>query len=376
MVDQRIERVDPCPDRAQFRIAEERRRVGLDRQLAAIEHDRRRRDATVGDAVVAEVLVAERDLRPVAGAKRERRVDTVALQLEAVAIVFGIFVQRSHAKRRAFIERLADVDRATAAVVVANLHRHLVVVIPVGDLGDAVDHAAGTAAAKDHGVRAFQRLDALDVVEVADVLHVVAHAVDEQVRGRAVAAQDGCVAIALALRNADAGDIADRRRSGCSALVADLLLRHHGDRLRDVAQQRVGLGRGGAALGGVTIDALGVYLDDIEMVACIGSGAGAASTGRLNATARAPASGETTNFWLDMESPEQSRRCGSLAASSTMVVRVIRICNENECDHAARAMRKRRISRDVLVSGLGQSRSSRVQTLPSSTLTGNLTTGV
>ena len=90
--------------------------------------------------------------------------------------------------------------------------------VPVRLPGDAVDDAAGAAAAEDHRVRALERLDAVDVVEVAEVLDVVAHAVDEEVGGRAVAAEDRRVAVALALRHADARHVAQRRRP-CSACV-------------------------------------------------------------------------------------------------------------------------------------------------------------
>ena len=41
-------------------------------------------DAAVGDARVVQVFVAERDLRPALGAKREGRRDAVALEVDAV----------------------------------------------------------------------------------------------------------------------------------------------------------------------------------------------------------------------------------------------------------------------------------------------------
>ena len=89
-------------------------------------------------------------------------------------------------------------------------------------------HAANAATAEDHGVRTLERLDALDVVEVAEVLDVVADAIDEEVRCRAVAAQDRRVAIAFALREADARHVAGHvghagmRWSAMSSLVTTL----------------------------------------------------------------------------------------------------------------------------------------------------------
>src|SRR3546814_3921889 len=53
MVDQGIERIDAGPSRAQGRVAEERRGIGVDRPSPE------RRDATVGDAIIAEVRSEE-----------------------------------------------------------------------------------------------------------------------------------------------------------------------------------------------------------------------------------------------------------------------------------------------------------------------------
>src|SRR3546814_6411101 len=84
----------------------------------------------------------------------------------------------------------------------------LPVLVPVGLLGHPVDHAAGTAAPEDHAVGALERLDPLDVIEVAEVLQVVADAIDKEVRCRTVAAKDRRIAVAFALGDADARDIA------------------------------------------------------------------------------------------------------------------------------------------------------------------------
>src|SRR3546814_9438221 len=106
------------------------------------------------------------------------------------------------------IDRPADIDRAAAAAVRAHLGRYLPVLVPVGLLGHPVDHAAGTAAPEDHAVGALERLDPLDVIEVAEVLQVVADAIDKEVRCRTVAAKDRRIAVAFALGDADARDIA------------------------------------------------------------------------------------------------------------------------------------------------------------------------
>ena len=84
----------------------------------------------------------------------------------------------------------------------AALQRELAERPEPGLLDHAVDDAAAAAAAEDHRVRSLQRFDAIEVVQVAVVLHVVAHAVDEEVGRRTVAADDHLVAVVLALVHA------------------------------------------------------------------------------------------------------------------------------------------------------------------------------
>ena len=131
--------------------------------------------------------------------------------------------------------------------------------LPVRLARHAVHDAARPAAAEDHRIRALQDLDAIEVVQVAVVLDVVAHAVEEEVAGRAVAAQDDRVAVALALRHARARDVARDVHEALHGLVLDQVAGDHGDRLRHVDERRVRLGGGPAALGEV---ALGFVLAD------------------------------------------------------------------------------------------------------------------
>ena len=163
----------------------------------------------------------------------------------------------------AVVDGLADVDGGAAVVPRAEGERGFAHGAPCRLLADPVDHAARTAAAEDHRVRAFQRFDAVDVVEVAVVLDVVADAVDEEVAGRAVAAEDGGVAVAFALGGDDARHVADHVGHALHRLVAHQFLGDHGDRLRRVAQQGVGLGGGRARLG--VVAALG-DADDLHFL--------------------------------------------------------------------------------------------------------------
>jgi hypothetical protein len=83
----------------------------------------------------------------------------------------------------------------------------------------------------------FSASYAIQIVQVAIILHVVAHAVDEEIRGGAVAANRKLIAIIFALRRRDAGDVADQVADARHQLVLDLILRDDGDRLRHVAQR-------------------------------------------------------------------------------------------------------------------------------------------
>jgi hypothetical protein len=105
-------------------------------------------------------------------------------------------------------------------------------------LAHAVDHSTPAAAAEDHRVRALERFHALEVVQIPVVLHVVAHAIEVEVGGRAVAADDHLVAVVLALVGDDPRHVADDVSDAGHHLVADQFLGHDGDRLRHVAKRR------------------------------------------------------------------------------------------------------------------------------------------
>ena len=115
----------------------------------------------------------------------------------------------TEAKRQQLLRQaLADINGAAKIVEHAALQREFPHGGAIGLLEHAVDDAAGTAAPEDHRIRALERLDALDVVEVAKILHVVADAVDIKIGARALAADDHLVAIEFALMGNDAGGVA------------------------------------------------------------------------------------------------------------------------------------------------------------------------
>ena len=93
--------------------------------------------------------------------------------------------------------------------------------MPVGFLERAVDETAAGAATEGQRARPLQHLDALGVVEIAEDLHVVAEAVDEEIGARIDAANDEFVAIAFALMDGDAGNVARDIGDALEALVLD-----------------------------------------------------------------------------------------------------------------------------------------------------------
>ena len=201
------------------------------------------RHAAVDRAFVAEDLRGEHDAGVVADAERQSRRDAVQAARHAVAEAAGVFGHGVQAPGQGVVGGVAEVGLDAVEIVAAGLHRKIADAVAVGLLGHAVDDAAGAAAAEDHRVRALQHLHLADVVQVAVVLHVVAHAVGEEVAGAGVAAHHRRVAVAFALRHAHARHVADHIGHAVQGLVGDLLLGDHADRLRRVLQRGFGLHR-------------------------------------------------------------------------------------------------------------------------------------
>ncbi len=238
--------------RALVRVAEERRCIGAERPVHRGLR-RERRDAAIGDAVVIVVLVGDPQHRRLAEREGERGVHALALQLEPVAVALGVLVHARDARGESFADRIADVEGRALAVPGAALQRQLAHRLPVRLARHAVHDPARAAATEDHRVRALQDLDPVEVVQVTVILDVVAHAVEEEIAGRAVAAQDDRVAVALALRHARAGHVARHVGQALHRLVLDQVARDDGDRLRNVDECRVGLRGGAASLGEVAV---------------------------------------------------------------------------------------------------------------------------
>jgi hypothetical protein len=100
-----------------------------------------------------------------------------------------------------------------------------------GAFADSVEHTAATAAPEDHGVGAFMHFHPLNVVEAAEILNVIAQAIDEKICGRIIAAQRDLIAVPLTLTSGDAGDMAHKIGNRHDRLILDLLFSHHADGL-------------------------------------------------------------------------------------------------------------------------------------------------
>jgi hypothetical protein len=190
------------------------------------------------------ILVAELDLGDRARRVGEGRIDAVTFEVHELAIAVAVLVYRVEAACHGRADRITEIHGYPFVVELAALHEHLVNRNAVGFLEHAIDDAASAAAPEDHGIGAFEHLNAGDVVKVANDLGVVAEAVDKQVRVRPLPANDEIIAVAFTLMRNDAGHVADRLAEALGVDILDEVLGEDGDRLRDVQELRVRLRRG------------------------------------------------------------------------------------------------------------------------------------
>jgi hypothetical protein len=185
-----------------------------------------------------QVLVSERELRTVAGREGQGRVDRVPLEVDPVPEAVGALVHAVETEGEAGAQGLIDVGGHALAAVGSALERHLVYGLEAGLLGDAVDDSPAAPAAEGHRVRTLEGLHALEVVEVAVVLDVVAHPVEEEIGGRVVAADDDLVPVVFSLVGPDARQVAHDVGHARHLLVEDELPGGDRDRLRHVLKRR------------------------------------------------------------------------------------------------------------------------------------------
>jgi hypothetical protein len=134
---------------------------------------------------------------------------------------------------------VTEVERAPPMLEGAAFERECARRHPLRFFRHAIDDAAAAPAAEHHRVRPLQCLHALDVIEIAQILGVIAYAVGEEIRGGAGAPNGRCIAVPLALPHRDPRHVADDIGHVLHRLVGDEIATEHGDRLRDVAELRV-----------------------------------------------------------------------------------------------------------------------------------------
>src|SRR6516165_2120326 len=189
------------------------------------------------------ILVAESDLGGVVDLHRRRRIDAIALERAELPERVAALVHGIEARGDGLVDGLAGVDREALVEIGSGLRGRLVYPLPVGLLERAVDEPAAGGAAEGDRARSLQHFDALRVVEIAKILDVVAEAVDVEVGARIHAADDELVAVAFALVDVDPRHVARDVGEVLKAVVVEELPGHDAERLGDVDERRIDLGR-------------------------------------------------------------------------------------------------------------------------------------
>ena len=178
----------------------------------------------------------------------------------------GVVHHRVDAQGRVLAGMDVEVTRQALEVARADGVVHLVLGHQERLLAHLVDHAARGALAEQHGGRALEHLDAVVVEGVALVERAVAHpvGVDVACLAQREAAQAHVFLPGLAGLEGDAGGGLEHLAEVVEVAVVDQALRHHRDRLRNVAQFLVALAdlRAGGAQVVLRLRHLDLFLDD------------------------------------------------------------------------------------------------------------------
>ena len=210
-------------------------------------------DAEVGHATVIQVFGLQEHLSVGRELDLGRRCDGLAVEELLVAVVVGLLDGAGKTPGQTLVAiGAAQVGFQPAVLPGAQAEVGGGDVL-AGFLADAVDEAAGGAAAVQDGGRALDDIDALDVGEVAEVQGVVAEAVDVLVGNGREAADGDLVTLAVTVREGHAGHVLQGVLHGVDMLVFQDTGRNDVDGLRHVAQRGVGLGAAGGVGRGVAV---------------------------------------------------------------------------------------------------------------------------
>ena len=116
---------------------------------------------------------------------------------------------------------MTNVNCRSFLVERSSLEREFTNGVPSSLFGYSIDHAPGATPAKNHSVGPFQYFDSLYVIEVTEILNVIAHAISEKISCRAIAAKDKCIAISFALRYTHARHVTRHVSHALHRLVPD-----------------------------------------------------------------------------------------------------------------------------------------------------------
>ena len=175
--------------------------------------------------------------------ERDGRIDGETLQFEAIAEAVAALAHCVQSPRSGVARLFAQVDGAAQLVPAAGDEIDRADIgAEYRALGHAVHHATCAAAAEDHAAGALQDFNAFQVVQVAENLRVVTHAVDKKIGGGAVAAQNDLVAVAFALVRQHARNVTEYVGQALHRLVLHQLAWHHAYRGGYFLERLVGLG--------------------------------------------------------------------------------------------------------------------------------------
>ncbi len=213
-----------------------------------------RRHAAIGDAAVVVVAVGRGQcgVRPQRGGDGGGHADEAALV--ELTVVVELLVSRVEACAEVVPDRPVRIDGDGKRTVLVHLTLHRGEGVQrIGGLADPVDHATATAAPENQRIGAFQHFDAVDIVQGAVILRIVAQAVEIEVGSAFLTPDEDFVAMAFAAFQAHAGHIAQGLAQLGDGLVVDLVAGDDGDGLRHVDERGGGLGGAAAVVGAVAI---------------------------------------------------------------------------------------------------------------------------
>src|SRR6185369_843550 len=182
-------------------------------------------NTTIGNTTIVEIFVRELYCGFWTNNQCRSWINAITLEVYVVSETTGVFVKTVNPEGDFVAEWLIEIPREALVSERAALKRDFAQGSEPGLFRYAINDSTAAAATKQHRVWSFQSFDALDVVEVAIVLNVVTHTIDEEVGARAVAANDELITIVLALVRCDAGYVSDDFRQARHRLVANLFLR-------------------------------------------------------------------------------------------------------------------------------------------------------